>query len=107
MQLAFKLAPFPPDQIQESFERFDRENPAVYNAFRQAARELVAAGRTRIGAKMIVERLRWETRFGAPMSQRPYKINNNFTSRYTRKLIAQEPDLAPFIETRRIRIEPR
>lgn len=106
-QLALRLDPIPPDRIQEQFERFDAEHPEVYETFRRAAHELVARGRRRFGAKHIAEEIRWMTALGAPQRERPFKINNNYVSRYVRKLLAREPELGEYIETRRIRIEPR
>lgn len=105
-QLGLRLDPVPRDRIQEQFERFDVAHPEVYEYFARAARELVAAGRSRLGAKHIMEHLRWETRAGAPTSERPYKLNNNYASRYVRKLLREHPELEPFIETRRSRIDP-
>jgi hypothetical protein len=106
-QLGLRLDPIPRDRIQETFERFDAAHPEVYALFTRAARDLVDSGRKRIGAKNIFEHIRWETRVGALASERPYKINNNFPARYVRKLLDEYPELAPFIEIRRLSMDPR
>ena len=106
MQLGLRFPAAVPDRIQEQFERFDAEHPEVYKYFEQATRDLIASGRARVGAKDIWERLRWYTRAGGP-AQTQYRLNNNYTARYVRKLIAAHPELAAKIETRRLRTDPR
>jgi hypothetical protein len=105
MQLGLRFPAAVPDRIQEQFERFDAEHPEVYKYFEQATRDLIASGRKRVGAKRIIEYIRWDTGAGSTASERPYKINNNFVSRYVRKFITQHPELEPFIETRRIGLD--
>ena len=57
--------------VAEFLARHDAA-PAVFEAFARFARQALAAGRTRIGAKMIAERIRWES-FVAGAGD--YKIN--------------------------------
>src|SRR3990167_298367 len=59
--------------VAEFLARHDAA-PAVFEAFARFARQALAAGRTRIGAKMIAERIRWES-FVAGAAD--YKINNS------------------------------
>ena len=84
--------------MKKSFEQYDRENPAIYQAFVRYARQLRCTGRKRIGAKLIMERIRWDSAVGA--SADLFKINNNFTAGYVRKLIAEEPDFRELFEIR-------
>lgn len=90
--------------IQERFEKFDRDHPGVYCFFRRFAQELRAAGRKRCGAKLIIERIRWHYAItSAPSaSGEEFKIDNRFTSRYARKLIAERPEFADFFELRKL-----
>jgi hypothetical protein len=86
--------------IQERFERFHAENPHVYEMFVRFARQL-RARRARGSAAMIFERMRWET--AITTSDPHFKLNDQYTSRYARLAMAQEPDLAGFFEVRELR----
>lgn len=89
--------------IQERFERFHAENPHVYEMFVRFARQL-RARRARGSAAMIFERMRWET--AITTNDPHFKLNDQYTSRYARLAMAQEPDLAGFFEIRELRSEP-
>jgi hypothetical protein len=87
------------DRIQRSFERFHFDNPHVYTALVAFAREAKAAGFGRYGMKSLFERLRWHYEIEL-RSTDLYKLNNNYTSRYARLIMATESDLKHFFETR-------
>ena len=87
--------------IQSRFERFDRENPQVYAKFKEYAGRLLCTGRHRFGAKLIIERIRWD--YAIETNARDFKINNDFPSRYARKLIAEKSEFQGKFELRRIR----
>jgi hypothetical protein len=53
--------------------------------------------------KMLWETCRYFTILGASLDDEPFRLNNNFTSRYARLLADQEPELADVFETRRLR----
>lgn len=97
----FDAAPTRPMTLDERFALFHRENPAVYAEFVRLARQALLAGRDRIGAKMIAERIRWDL-FIAHGDDGP-KVNNSFVSRYARLVMSQEPDLAGIFKTRELR----
>lgn len=86
------------DPIQEAFEEFHQKNPKVYELFVRFARMLKGKGITRASAKLIVERIRWEIYLET--SDKEFKINNNYTSRYARLAMEEHQDLASFFETR-------
>jgi hypothetical protein len=90
------------ETLQERFERFNARNPHVYAAIVLIARRLVKAGRTRIGIAQVYEILRYE-RLVYAASDDGHKLNNDFRSRYSRLIIAREPDLAAAFETRELR----
>lgn len=96
------LPPLPTRQsIQAQFDRYDSDHPAVYQLFRQYA--LVLLGKRpnrRFGAKLILERIRWE--FALDHSHDEYKINNNYSSRYARKFLKEFPQYTNNLETRRL-----
>lgn len=87
--------------IDEAFVDFDRANPQVYALFKRFAEELRARGRKRIGSKSIIERIRWFAL--VETDGEPWKINNNFTAHYARKLVAERPEFADLFEMRRLR----
>lgn len=89
--------------IQERFEEFDMAHPDVYALFRRFAFELQNAGRMRYGAKSLIERIRWH--LATSSNTEEFKINNNFTSRYVRKLVEECPQFAGFFERRRLQVQ--
>lgn len=88
--------------IQRQFELFDRQNPEVY-------RELVGLSlqwrreHRKCGIGMLFEVLRWNR--GLQTAGDDFKLNNNFRSRYVRKLIAEHPELDGFFELRELHTE--
>jgi hypothetical protein len=86
--------------IDARFESFHRLNPWVYDALVTLTRDLTRRGHDRIGIAMLFEVLRWQylrTTVGDP-----FKLNNDYRSRYSRLIMATEPDLADVFETRRM-----
>lgn len=88
--------------VDERFKLFHAANPQVYALFRRLTLEAVAAGRTRVGQRLIWERLRWEYTLAVD-SEDDRKLNNDFTSRYARLLVENEPALAGVFEMRELR----
>ena len=90
------------DHIQREFEAFDRENPHVYELFKALALKARAAGRQRYGAASIFEVLRWSMTVETRGDQ--FKLNNNYRSRFARKLVSEDPELwGDFFQLRRLR----
>jgi len=87
--------------IQQKFEDFDIAHPEVYTHFQDFANQIRGAGHTKYGAKTIIERIRWE--IDLKSSDGEFKINNNFISRYARKLINEDPAFEGFFNLREIR----
>lgn len=93
-------------QLDAEFDRFISENPHVYARFRMLAVKLKARGIDRWGAKGIWEVLRWELAVTTNAGATDVMLNNNYTSRMARKLMAEEPeDFAGFFELRRLKGE--
>ncbi len=92
---------YPADPIQERFELFHRRHPEVYEQLVTLARRAVQSGRERVGIGMLFEVLRWERLIaGLPDGREPFKLNNNFRSRYSRLIMQCNIDLADIFETR-------
>lgn len=87
--------------IQSRFEVFDRENPQVYAKFKEYSGQLLCTGRRRFSANFIIGRIRWD--YAIETNAADFKINNDFPSRYARKLIAEKPEFQGKFELRRIR----
>jgi len=88
--------------IDDRFRVFHANNPHVYALVRRFAFEAKQSGRAWYSMDAIFHRVRWhldvETR-----SADPFKMNNDFTSRYARLLMTAEPELHDFFELRTIR----
>ena len=92
------------EQLDSEFIQFLRDNPTIYPKFRLLAVKLKAKGIDRWGAKAIWEVLRYEMALKSVTSGEKYALNNNFTSRFARKLMIEEPDdFAGFFETRTLK----
>ena len=82
------------------FIQFQRDNPSVYPKFRMLAVKLKAKG---IGASHLGG-LRYEMALKSVTTGEKYALNNNFTSRFARKLMDEEPEeFAGFFETRTLK----
>lgn len=92
------------DDLRTWFEKYDLENPMVYEAFKTLAREKRAEGHERYGAKTIMEILRWES--AVRYKEGGFKLANNIkdrcSARYARKLIKEDPTFEKFFETREL-----
>ncbi len=86
--------------LDKKFEQYDEANPHVYHAFKQRALQAWRKGRRRIGAKMLMEVIRWDTMIAGSGD---YKINNNYTSRYVRKLLSDCPSLRSLFAIRELK----
>jgi hypothetical protein len=87
--------------IQARFEEFHRENPRVYSTLVSLARRAVSEGRPRLGIGHLWEVARWELH--VPTNGEPFRLNDHYRSRYSRLIMAREPDLAGYFETRELR----
>lgn len=87
--------------IQAAFEKFHAAHPDVFALFEKYADQLRVAGRNSYGAKAILERIRWD--YATSGRDVEFKINNNFTSRYARLLIAKRPEFQMFFEMRTLK----
>ena len=74
--------------IHQAFQEFHKKNPHVYDLFRQMALYLIQdKGKKNIGAKMIIELIRWK--YNIKTVNNEFKIDNNFTSFYVRMFVKE------------------
>lgn len=89
------------ETIEELFEKFDRENPHVYAQLLELTRQAQDRGSKKIGIKMLFEVVRWNRILATRGDD--FKLNNNYHSRYARKILMEYPELATIFETRSLR----
>jgi hypothetical protein len=88
--------------IQSRFEEFDRNHPEVYRYLVELAFSAYNIGHRHYGIRTLWERMRWH--FYVERDEREeYKLNDHYTSRYVRKIIAEYPELEEFFEIRTLR----
>lgn len=91
------------DRIQEQFEQFDALHPEIYVEFCHIALDLLRRGRVHYGSKAILEIIRYHRILSGKSDIEPFKINNNYSSRYARKLIEEDERFRDFFELRELR----
>ena len=87
--------------LEARFAEWLRDNGHVLDQFCEMARAAKRAGRQRIGAKRLIEIMRWDT--NTQTTGDTFKFNNSFTSRLVRAAIARHPELDGFFEQRELR----
>ena len=86
------------DKIANSFRKFHRENPSVYQELVKLARSLKENGRGHYGIKALFEVVRFHR--AVRTNDPAFKLNNNYSALYSRLIMEQEPDLDGFFGTR-------
>lgn len=84
--------------LHEQAARYIHENPELYEQFKKFTFQAIHAGRDRIGAMLIIQRIRWDTMLSGNNS---YKINNNFGPYMARKFMEEYPAHAGIFTTRK------
>jgi hypothetical protein len=109
-QLGLALGLAPPERkltIQERFELWLEAEPETWKLIRAYAYRYLDAwlkrenGR-RIGIDLIVSRVRWEHDVER-RSDEPFKVNNDFRSRMSRKLIEEDKRFGQLFEIREVK----
>ncbi|MFI6469816.1 hypothetical protein ACIBL5_06060 [Streptomyces sp. NPDC050516] len=108
MQLELPIAPIrhpdaPGDglSIQERFEVFHQLNPWILEQLEVLTFDCVDRGLKRVGIGMLFEVLRWQ--YGRATRGEPWRLNNDFRSRYVRELLNLHPEWSALFEIRKIR----
>ena len=84
--------------IAQRFDAFHAENPHVLDNLKALAMDLRSRGVTRYGIKALYEVLRYNRALATRGDV--FKLNNNYTAHYARKLMDEVPELEGFFETR-------
>lgn len=85
------------------FLKFHGDFPKVYELFEKFTLQLIYKGHTKLGAKMIIERIRWEMATDNSKDDKGFKINNNYTCYYSRLFGQKHPQYAKFFEYREVK----
>lgn len=91
--------------IRERFDAFDEANPHVKRRLTDMAMELWRRGTKHYGMKALYEVLRYE--YTLRTSGDSFKLNNNYTALYARKIMLENPELDGFFSTRKRRSRSR
>ena len=91
---------FPPRDLAARADAWIREHPGGWALFKRFALE-AASGGHKFGAKALAERIRWAARI--EKGQDGFVLNNSIVSYVARRLVQDDPTLAPFIEFREAR----
>ena len=90
--------------LEESFLVFHCANPDVYAALVELALKGLRIGRMKRGSiNQLFEVLRWDKTIHTDPGADPFKLNNNHRPYYARLIMACEPELAGWFETRKVR----
>ncbi|HYK57484.1 MAG TPA: hypothetical protein VEV15_13540 [Flavisolibacter sp.] len=90
------------NRIDQDFDSYDTRHPQVYKRFCELALGLIKKGHKHYSADALLHVIRYES----TVKKEPlelFKINNNFSSRYARKFLAEFPEHKGFFETRVLR----
>jgi hypothetical protein len=91
------------ETIDDKFRAFHDANPWLADELEKLADVEYRHGDGRIGIKYLIEVLRWNYRRAT--TGQPFRIDNDFTSRYARLLVDRRPEFANLFETRTLRRE--
>lgn len=88
-------------ELDRKFREFHEKNPHVYKMLVDMTKKAKERGRTKVGIGMLFEVVRWE--MFIKTTDVDFKLNNNYRSRYARKIMADYPELDGFFETRELK----
>ena len=91
------------NKLEQAMESFHRDNPQVYELFKQYTGRARRSGRKHFGVGAVWERLRWETQIETVNDE--FKLNNNHRAYYARKYMRDFPEAQGFFRTRVVRRE--
>lgn len=89
--------------IDERFIDFHTANPHVYAELVALARDAHNRGYRRIGIELLFSAIRWRRMMRTTADEYGFKLNDHFTSRYARLIMAHEPDLDGIFAVRTLR----
>jgi hypothetical protein len=88
------------DPKQARFEKYDSENPCIWEEFKKLTFDLIKAGRKHFSADAVLHVIRFHR---AIAGNDGYKCNNNYSSYYSRKFTGNYPEHKDFFEQRKLK----
>ena len=85
-------------QFSDEFLTYHSKNPLVYDLFKQYTLQLLDTGRERIGARLIIERIRWDSMITTNDTTK-FKIRNLFVADYSRLFMQEFPQYGQVFNT--------
>ena len=91
--------------LEQRFKKSLEQHPQIYGRFRVECLRLLEAGIPVFSARMVLEYIRYM----ALLEGQKFEFNNDFQSRFTRKLIGEDQRFKVVFKTRRLRVnrEPK
>lgn len=89
--------------IREGFEKFNSENPHIFQAFEEQALRAIKKGRKKISSKLIINWIRWHEFLET--NDLNFKINDAYQSYYARYFVERYPEHKDVFEFRKLRNE--
>lgn len=83
--------------MRMTINEYIKQNPKVWDYFQKYAFELINQGATRLGAKMLFERIRYEATF---QKMGDFKVNNDYSPDMARKFEVVFPQYKGIFEKR-------
>ena len=88
------------DPKQAKLEAYHLKNPEIWETFKELTFKLIKAGRTHFSADAILHTIRFNTALRGGID---FKINNNYSSMYSRLFTANFPEHKQFFEQRNLK----
>lgn len=83
-----------------NFEKYDEENPQIWQAFVHFSVQTKAKGFQNYGAFGIINLIRWHT---GVSGNDTFKVNNTYAPDYARKMEEKFPNFKGFFRTRELK----
>ena len=83
-----------------TFNNYHKENPQIWEAFKNYSFEAKKKGFKHYSANGIFEIIRWHTDV---QSRDKYKVNNNYRPDYARKMMEEFPEFKGFFRIRELK----
>jgi len=88
-------------RLLESFWQYHRNNPHVYNEFKNHCLAMYDSGRKRYGAWCVINKIRWDYDLKVQGKDK-FKISNGYIAFFARMLIAEHPELDGFFQLKKL-----
>jgi len=89
-------------RLDRKFFEYHRANPNVYRLLKRFALQAKQTGHQKYSIDAIMHRVRWHLNIETKDPD-GFKINNNYSSRYARLIMKNEPSLKDFFFIRKMR----